>query len=330
MPPSKPQIEVRVQDAVTRVLTSGAVEDDLIECKSVWPDPVRKARQLAAMANRATPDPITWIIGIDEKAQTIAAPPGVEVSDWIAQLEKQFDGGAPALLHHFNVTVADGEQVTVLTFETDRAPYVVKSSGGTATREVPYRSGTGTRSASRAELLRMLAPTIDVPAVVILSARFSLTLNEPMGREPSVDCSGHVGVFVEHLADRTAMMPNHIMSGTLRGLDRSATLELRAWSPAWWAPVAVPAETRLGVSETKDGLLITAPGSGGIGFEPKNKIDAEIFGEWILEKTLDLQMQLGVTGVSRAIHLRAVMRRQAMDSTTNGGQKETRVSWLMQ
>ncbi|MBB5788788.1 hypothetical protein [Jiangella mangrovi] len=83
MPPSKQQIEVRVLEAVARVRASGAVEDDLVECKSEWPDPVQKARQLGGMANRATPEPITWIIGVDDKARAVTMPSGVEVSNWI-------------------------------------------------------------------------------------------------------------------------------------------------------------------------------------------------------------------------------------------------------
>ncbi|MBB5788803.1 hypothetical protein [Jiangella mangrovi] len=327
-PPTKQQVEVKVHEAVARVLASGAVEDDLIECKSAWPDPIQKARQLAGMANRATPDPINWIIGVDEKRQTLTTPSGVEVSDWLAQLEKQFDGGAPALLHHFNVTLASGDQVAVLTFETDRAPYVVKTAGSSI-HEVPYRSGTGTRSAKRAELLRMLAPTVDLPATVILSAECSVAMTERTGREPTIDWSGHIELFVEHLSDRTAMMPNHVMSGIVRGAGVDAQLRLKAWSGAWWGTDQPPPDPRPGVSATKDGLLITAPGSGRISLTLQDELGAEAYSDWIAERRLDLEIQLGVTGASRAIHVRTAMRREPIDSTPTVSGSETRVSWLM-
>ncbi|MBB5788789.1 hypothetical protein [Jiangella mangrovi] len=227
------------------------------------------------------------------------------------------------------MTLESGDQVTVLTFETDRAPYLVKSAKGDPTLEVPYRSGSGTRSARRAELLRMLAPTISLPATTVLSARSSMTLVEWTGREPRIDCSGQVELFVEHLTDRTAMIPNHLMSGILRGREIDLQLHLTASSSAWWGTEPPPPDPRPGVSSTKDGLLITAPGSGSISFRPQDSPDAGGFPEWITEETLDLEIQLAVTGTSRMIHMKTAMRREPTTISTGAAGTETRVSWLM-
>jgi hypothetical protein len=68
-------------------------------------------------------------------------------------------------------------------FETDRAPYLVKNpvfgkpGGGSVSWEVPWREGTSTRSARRAELLSILASSSRLPLVEILgaSARLDMT-----------------------------------------------------------------------------------------------------------------------------------------------------------
>jgi hypothetical protein len=70
------QLEARVIDLVDLVLAGGRIEDDLVECKSQWPDPQQRSstRQLAGHANKAHDEPILWIIGIDEKTHTLTQP----------------------------------------------------------------------------------------------------------------------------------------------------------------------------------------------------------------------------------------------------------------
>ena len=332
-PPTKQQVEVKVHEVVAQVLSSGGVEDDLVECKSKWPEPEAVARQLAGMANKSTPDPMTWIIGIDERARRLTTPQAVEISNWTAKLEKRFDGATPALLHHLNVTLASGEHVTALTFETDRAPYVVTTTGqGPAEREVPYRSGTGTRSAKRAELLRMLAPSIDVPGVVILDASFTIEHKEKPDAAAKINVSGGAKIFVEFLSNITAMIPNHTMAGTIRCGDGELSIEVKAWNPRWSWPSREPEPPPgLGVSETKDGLMITAPGSGNLHYRPQGSFDPDSYDSWITTRDLELDLRLGVTGASRDIHVRTRLRRQPIkESKSHNAVRDVTVQWQLQ
>ena len=63
------ELETRVIELVDLVLGGRRVEDDLIECKSEWPDPQKRAaaRQLAGHANKARDEPILWIIGLERR-----------------------------------------------------------------------------------------------------------------------------------------------------------------------------------------------------------------------------------------------------------------------
>jgi hypothetical protein len=80
--------------------------------------------------------------------------------------------------------------LVALCFETDRAPYVVLNAdfgtvrGDPAKREVPWREGNSTRSAKRQELLRLLAPTVRLPEVEILSAGANVRFGQPWAPVP--------------------------------------------------------------------------------------------------------------------------------------------------
>ncbi len=164
MPPRlRPQqLEARVIELVDLVLAGGRIEDDLVECKSQWPDPQQRssARQLAGHANKARGEPILWLIGLDENTHTLTQPRPVEVADWWAAVASRFDPPAPELEHHLVIPVGEGQAATALRFLTDRSPYVITGGGenGSLEREVPIRDGTRTRSARRDELLRLLIP----------------------------------------------------------------------------------------------------------------------------------------------------------------------------
>jgi len=168
------QLEMRALQLVDLVLAGRRIEDDLVECKGQWPDPQKRssARQLAGHANKARDEPILWIIGLDEKAHTLTSPASIEVADWWASISSCFDPPALELEHHLVVPVDEHQAVTALRFLTDRSPYVIKGGGqdGTLHREVPIRDGTGTRSARRDELLRLLLPAVGAPSAQLLSA----------------------------------------------------------------------------------------------------------------------------------------------------------------
>jgi hypothetical protein len=163
-------LEARTLDAVNRVVAGRRVEDDLVECKAEWPDPARAVRRLAAHANAARGDGVVWIVGLDEDAHRVAELDGTEPSDWWAQAEKRFADGVAPDLTFLSVPTPHGS-VYALGFATDRSPYMVTVSGGPAEREIPWRSGARTRSATRGEVLSLLVGAVAPPALELISPR---------------------------------------------------------------------------------------------------------------------------------------------------------------
>jgi hypothetical protein len=104
-----------------------------------------------------------WVIGFDEKTGAVKSPPKEKkFEEWWAQVVSYFDDStAPAMVDHLSFAL-EGEHVSVLYFETDQSPYVVKKKGE---RLVMWREGTLTRSAKRSELLKLMVPLEPLPIV---------------------------------------------------------------------------------------------------------------------------------------------------------------------
>jgi hypothetical protein len=170
-------IEFWALNIIERVELKQRNEDTLVELKSEWIPPSKAARQIAGHANAARGEPILWLIGVDEK-QGVRGADLQELADWWKQVEVEFDGVAPTM-RDINVPWK-GHTVAALLFETERAPFVVrnpahgKSGGGSVQREVPWREGTSTRSATRSDLMLLLSPLQRVPRCELLEG--SLTL----------------------------------------------------------------------------------------------------------------------------------------------------------
>lgn len=133
---TKSEIEAIALGAIERVRAGQHVEDDRIELKADWPaDHYKAARRIAGHANASRGEPMIWIIGLDEDRGVI----GVEKSAfqaWHAQVSRWFDGYAPEPIL-LCVTV-ESKTVAILTYETDRPPYVVGlEKGGAVQFEVP-------------------------------------------------------------------------------------------------------------------------------------------------------------------------------------------------
>ena len=162
----KYEIESWALRVVEQVVQGRSVEDSLVELKAEFILAKKAARIIAGHANAARGVPILWLIGVDEKKGV----QGVDLSafaDWIAQINKEFDGVAPYVID-LHVCI-DGKNVLALLFETDRAPFVVKNAeGGQIQFEVPWRTATSTKTAQRADLLRILSPLQKFPTVEIL------------------------------------------------------------------------------------------------------------------------------------------------------------------
>jgi hypothetical protein len=173
----KVEIEAWALRIVDQVARSEVPEDASVELKADWPEAAKAARRIAGHANAARGAEIMWIIGLNEK-QGVTTRSAVELADWWAQVSARFDEVVPAMLDVI-VPVGDEQTVVALCFDTDRAPYVVKS-GTNPEREVPWREGTSVRAARRSDLVRVLVATQGMPAVQIVDAALhAYTANNP-------------------------------------------------------------------------------------------------------------------------------------------------------
>jgi hypothetical protein len=187
------QLEAWVLKIVDIVSAGGGVEDSRVELKADWPEPKEAARKIGGHANAAGSDSILWVVGLDEKKGVTPIKP-VEPANWLPQVAAEFDGLAPSLLELMVVPTPPGSVVALL-FDASRRPFVVKHpkfgrpDGGNVSLEVPWRRDTGTHSARRDELLRILVPRQALPSVELLTASATVNIRDPLqpgwGRQPS-------------------------------------------------------------------------------------------------------------------------------------------------
>jgi len=255
------QLEARILELVDTVVRGHRIEDDLVECKREWP-PISKARQLAGSANSAHGDPILWIVGLDEDAQQIATVDQQDPAQWWSQMQARFDQGiAPTLTAHLRVPVGNNESVIALLFETDRAPYLVKCTGGSPEREVAVRDGTRTRSAHRDELIRMMTPALRVPQVIILGADLNavwheanVSENKQLLRAENIQLSGEAWVYIEHIGTDVMVLPGHEISADFSFAEQTIPLKPQVYDSR------KSAAPRWGVYAENGDIICTAPG----------------------------------------------------------------------
>ncbi|RZS37846.1 hypothetical protein EV193_105406 [Herbihabitans rhizosphaerae] len=192
-------------------------EDSFVELKRQFPDDKRKAaRQIAAICNAARGEDVLWIVGIDESTGQIHTPESTDIQDWWPGVAKYFEDVRPDMTH-LVVSVDEGAVVGLL-LETDRAPYVVRTDGrGQAQLEVPWRDGSTTRSIRRRELMRLLAPTAEIPEIEFLSA--GATAEYYIDSDPVIRLTFHAKVFVD--LSNAVTFPRHRQ----RAIIQSATGE---------------------------------------------------------------------------------------------------------
>lgn len=186
----KQDLEAFARKTIAQVIAGNTVEDSGVELKAAWIEAEKAARRLAAHANAARGEPIVWLMGVDEKGKKVAGVEANEMSNWISKLTKQFDGEPPALTCQANIHYPEGT-IVALCFETSMSPFVVKNpKGGFPEMEVPYRRGNDTRSANRADLLRILLPKLKLPVVQLFNTKLNVlvTRNFQGNREmPLID-----------------------------------------------------------------------------------------------------------------------------------------------
>ena len=282
-------IEGRVLDLVQRVVNGGRVEDFRVECKAVWPEARRTARQLAGHANMARGEPILWIIGVDEDGHQVTGASDVELADWWAQVVAALDQGIAPGLTPLVVPVSADRSVVALYMTTERAPYVVKrqSEQGPFEREVPWRDGNRTRSAHRHELLRLLVTATSPPEVTVVKLQLRALHREPEPEEPAYQQSAvpeHIQlnlwgtVFFGPPGTSVVVFPQHLMTGQvdfspdqpggggLQPVPITVQFQQRTTYPASGSaitmPHAIPIEPHpFGVDVRLGDIYVTGPGT---------------------------------------------------------------------
>lgn len=186
-----------------------SVEDDLVECKAQWPEggAPKTARRIAGSANAARGAEVLWIIGLDEDSRRVVDADPTEHATWWDQVERCFADAVVPDKQIVNVTTEHGT-VTAVAFSTDRAPYLVTTDGkGGFDRDVPWRSGTKTRTAKRHELLSILVDKISVPTIEAITLEMRSSIGDGLDRTGERKLSIVGSLFFS--ARSPVMLPTH-------------------------------------------------------------------------------------------------------------------------
>jgi hypothetical protein len=220
------ELEVWVLKLLELVKTKQLVEDSRVELKAQWPTDIpRTARQLAGHANSAQGSLLLWIIGVDEDTGEVKGADKEELANWFPKVQAQYDEICPDLQRCLSVPF-EGGSVVALLFETDRAPYLVKnpsyskSNGGPVEREVPWRANNSTRTARRADLLKLLMPLVVVPEFEIRKASLSAHNIHPLpGKSDPLGLYLQSELYVIAPMGQALVIPFHHCAGTIKSED---------------------------------------------------------------------------------------------------------------
>jgi hypothetical protein len=244
----KHELENWALSVLERVAAGHPIEDSRVELKAEWVAPAKVARQIAGHANAARGDPILWLVGVDQKNGVTGASI-MELANWHAAVKTQFDGLAPTLVD-LNVPW-DKVTVVALYFETDRAPFVVKNpahgqpGGGPVALEVPWRENTSTRSASRAELLRLLSPLQRLPSMEVLWGSLHADSPGPLQKPARLKWTLRLGLYVAPRGNGRVVIPSHKCKGTfqIEGCLRETPLQAIVFLGLNRSPLAQATDT---------------------------------------------------------------------------------------
>jgi hypothetical protein len=260
------QIESWTLSIIERIENHQPVEDARVELKSSWISSDKAARQIAGHANAARGEPILWLIGVDEDHGVIGAQ-FQELSSWHDKVREQFDGVSPSIITACNVPYK-GKTIVALFFDTDRTPYVIKNPvygqphGGSVSLEVPWREGNSTRSATRTDLLRILAPLQALPRFEVLKA--TLVTQFDQKDKKLLDWTLLVDLYAETVDERLIVIPFHKCSATFKvqnGIAEGEFESLTIIKPPRTDEYYQTSDTRhRTVNATKDELLLYSAG----------------------------------------------------------------------
>lgn len=223
----------------------GSFETGLVELKRESKEFDRLARQLGGAANAAQMDPVLLLVGVDQSQGIVGTVP-FEIGDWIAQLRSRFEyGHAPHLAYPSFIRFKD-KTVGVFVFETDDAPYVISGGKKGSACEVPWRYGSSTGPAGRAELLRILLRRVANPEVEVQKA------------EMRYGDAAHVSVTVEIFLYPSQAFPE--LAIPLHRIDVTATDSTGGVTPLGESVSLAPRNPSTSLAKVGDGaVIIPAP-----------------------------------------------------------------------
>jgi hypothetical protein len=214
------RLEFRALLALETLRKTGMAEDDGVEFKRDLIEARGAARRIAAMANASRGAPFLWIIGVDERTGA-AHHISRDLDPWLREVQSFFDGDSPT------ITSAHAEGLLVLGFEPDAPPYVVKTIHeegvkGIPTHEVPWREGTGTRTARRRDLIKILVPISRTPEIEVLRGEVTVSrASSPTGWMLAAD----LRLYVVPLSEELVTLPAHRASVSITAEDGTSLIQ---------------------------------------------------------------------------------------------------------
>ena len=163
-----------------------------------------------------------FVIGLDDKTGTVKSAAPMELTAWWAQLQTRFNGLAPNM-EDFTVPYGDeGVVLAALLFETTAAPFVVKESDGKPYNlVVPWRAATGTRAATREDLLRILVPASRAPTGTAL--RGYLSFPPPAAGRPFRHAWLDLSLYITTRSREPVTFPHHLIGGRVHWPNGTAS-----------------------------------------------------------------------------------------------------------
>lgn len=303
-------------------------EDDFIEFKRDWPDPLKSARQLAGACNSARGEEVIWIIGDLSGEGHVRST--LDPADWWPSVKARFNELPPDLALHITVPLPWGGTVAALAFNTSGAPFLVNnSSGGSPEREVPVRDATGTRSARRSELIAMMAPSLATARAIISAG--AVTLRE--SRDGARVFNGSIHALLVPLSPEPMFLPDAWMRAALSPVS-DEWLELRTTAADPRANLGVLARARqgqppasphnpYGINFVPGGISLTGPGL--VRFHLLGEVGG---GQVSVSHELDLRLQLQVLPSERPIEARSLLSPQPV-ATRDEAAARTLGTWAV-
>ncbi|ASN39997.1 hypothetical protein CGQ24_13890 [Arthrobacter sp. 7749] len=299
-------------------------EDDLLEFKRDYfkGDKFDKGvRQLAGSLNRAAGEPVLLVFGVEDQTGKCYKTDPVDLNEWWPSVQSKFDQVSPELIRHVPILI-DGITIQALAISSDRAPYVFRVSGHSPhDREIPIREATGTRSAHRDQILRMLAQQTKMPTVDTILGECRLMEFEAFGdpEEPEylLRFDGSFRLFFD--PHGSAMIPRHRFTGTVNWGGQETALSLYSRSNEMTANKRLPHE----VIENSDGIYINSPSGALIRFYSDSVLGdsdlkyaeiSAVIGRIRSLESISVSLNLPFAGTNRSVSVKAKLELDSSDS----------------